>query len=74
MPGHGQGQLFLGEDPYPGGMEKEREMQPKHGARGSPKEQKSSTASEREKNKLFLGKRQRREYGEIKPDPVTGDR
>lgn len=27
----------------------------------------SSTASERGKNTLFLGKRQRREYGEIKP-------
>lgn len=41
---------------------------------GVPKGAESSTASARGKNKLFLGKRQRREDGEIKPDPVTGDR
>lgn len=35
-------------------------------------EQKASE-TERGKNQLSLGKRQRREYGEIKPDPVTGD-
>lgn len=44
------------------------------GGTGVPKGAESSTASERRKNKLFLGKRQRREDGEIKPDPVTGDR
>lgn len=33
----------------------------------------SFSALERGKNQLSLGKRQRREYGEIKPDPVTGD-
>ena len=44
------------------------------GGTGVPKRAESSTASERGKNKLCLGKRQRREYGEIKPDSVTGDR
>jgi len=39
-----------------------------------PKGAESSTASATEKNKVFLGKRQRRQDGEIKPDPVTGDR
>lgn len=44
------------------------------GRTGVPKRAESSTASERGKIKLFLGKRQRREYGEIKLDSVTRDR
>lgn len=69
MPGHGQRQLFLRADPYPGGIREGGEMLPSWGAQ----EQKASEPL-RGKNQLSLGKRQRREYGEIKPDPVTGDR